>query len=83
MYGAPEQDAWADGGESSGRRDCRCGVPETAPAPESGEAPGDKAREGGIPSAFRPKRNDEGRAAARFSRDALPFECRVGSTTGC
>ena len=43
----------------------------------------DKAREGRIPSVFRPKRNDEGRVAARFSRDASPFESRVTFATGC
>ena len=32
---------------------------------------------------FRPKRNDEGRVAARFSRDASPFERREGFAIGC
>ena len=45
--------------------------------------PADKAREGGIPGVFRPKRNDERRAATRFSRDGSPAERRVGFITGC
>ncbi len=45
--------------------------------------PADKAREGGIPSVFRPKRNDERLAEARFRRDASPVERRVGFATGC
>ena len=51
--------------------------------------PADKAREGGAPTGrtgpgvFRPKRNDERRAATRFSRDGSPAERRVGSATGC
>ena len=32
---------------------------------------------------FRPKRNDERRAATRFSRDGSPAERRVGFITGC
>ena len=43
----------------------------------------DKAREGGIPSVFRPKRNAERLAEARFRRDASPLERRVGFATGC
>ena len=41
-----------------------------------------KAREGGIPSVFRPKRNDERREATWFSRDGSPAERRLGFTTG-
>ena len=52
-------------------------------ASSPGGRPADKAREGGIPGVFRPKRNDERRAATRFSRDGSPAERRVGSATGC
>ena len=45
--------------------------------------PADKAREGGIPSVFRPKRNTERSKAEWFSRDASPAERRVGFATGC
>ena len=45
--------------------------------------PADKAREGGIPSVFRPKRNAEHSEAEWFSRDGSPAEHRVGFTTGC
>ena len=58
------------------RRTTRMGV-------SPGGDPADKAREGGIPGVFRPKRNAEGHFAARFRRDASPFECRVTFCTGC
>ena len=45
--------------------------------------PADKAREGGIPGVFRPKRNDERLREARFSGDASPLERRVTLSTGC
>ena len=54
-----------------------------------GGGPADKAREGGAPTGrtgpgvFRLKRNDERRAATRFSRDGSPAERRVGFITGC
>ncbi len=51
--------------------------------PVGARRPADKAREGGIPGVFRPKRNDERRAATRFSRDGSPAERRVGFITGC
>ena len=51
--------------------------------PVGARRPADKAREGGIPRVFRPKRNDERREATRFSRDGSPAERRVGSITGC
>ena len=40
--------------------------------------PADKAREGGIPSVFRPKRNDERRAATLFGRDGSPAVSGAG-----
>jgi len=43
----------------------------------------DKAREGGIPRVFRPKRNDERAKAERFSEDAAGVECRASFVTGC
>ncbi len=64
-------------------------VVEPAGAPRSARRPADKAREGGIPGVFRPKRNDERREATRFSRDGSPAEPppgelgREGFTTGC
>ena len=57
--------------------------------PVGARRPADKAREGGIPGVFRPKRNDERREATRFSRDGSPAEPppgelgRLGFTTGC
>ena len=60
-----------------------------------GGGPADKARERGAPTGrtgpgvFRPKRNDERRAATRFSRDGSPAEPppgelgRVDFITGC
>ena len=45
--------------------------------------PADKAREGGIPRVFRPKRNEERSEAEWFRRDASPAERRLGFTTGC
>ena len=48
-----------------------------------GGDPADKAREGAIPSVFRPKRNAERSEAECFSRDASPVERRLGFTTGC
>ena len=48
--------------------------------PVGARRPADKAREGGAPTGrtgpgvFRPKRNDERRAATRFSRDGSPAE---------
>ena len=51
--------------------------------PVGARRPADKAREGGIPSVFRPKRNAGRRKAARFRRDGSPLERRVGFTTGC
>ena len=51
--------------------------------PVGARRPADKAREGGIPGVFRPKRNDERRAATRFSRDGSPAERRLGFATGC
>ena len=62
--------------------------------PVGARRPADKARERGAPTGrtgpgvFRPKRNDERRAATRFSRDGSPAEPppgelgRMGSTTG-
>ena len=58
-------------------------VVEPTGAPRPARRPVDKAREGGIPGVFRPKRNDERREATRFSRDGSPAERRVGFTTGC
>ena len=63
--------------------------------PVGARRPADKAREGGAPTGrtgpgvFRPKRNDERRAATRFSRDGSPAEPppgelgRAGFITGC
>ena len=52
--------------------------PEAGPVlPVGTRRPADKAREGGIPRVFRPKRNDERRG------DGSPAERRVGSTTDC
>ena len=51
--------------------------------PRPARRPADKAREGGIPGVFRPKRNDERREATRFRRDGSPAERRVGFITGC
>ncbi len=59
------------------------GAPRSARPSSPGGGPADKAREGGIPSVFRPKGNDERREATRFSRDGSPAERPVGSTTGC
>ena len=63
--------------------------------PVGARRPADKAREGGAPTGrtgpgvFRPKRNDERRAATRFSRDGSAAEPppgelgRAGFITGC
>ena len=51
--------------------------------PAGARRPADKAREGGIPRVFRPKRNAERGEAERFSRDGSPGERRLGFTTGC
>ena len=57
--------------------------------PVGARRPADKAREGGIPGVFRPKRNAERSEAEWFSRDASPLEPppgelgRLGFTTGC
>ena len=64
-----------------------CGETRASAEPPPGELgarrPADKAREAGIPSVFRPKRNDERRKAARFSRDGSHVERRAGFATGC
>ena len=52
-------------------------------SPVGARRPADKAREGGIPGVFRPKRNAERSEAEWFSRDGSPGERRLGFTTGC
>ncbi len=80
-----DRNATQNGAKRSGEQP----VVEPTGAPRPVRRPADKAREGGIPGVFRPKRNDERGAATRFSRDASPAEPppgelgRVGFTTGC
>ena len=60
-----------------------CGGTRVSAEPVLPGRPADKAREGGIPSVFRPKRNAERSEAEWFSRDGSPGERRLGFTTGC
>ena len=75
--------------QSAAKRRGEQPVVEPTRAPRPVRRPADEAREGGIPGVFRRKRNDERRAATRFSRDGSPAEPppgelgRVGFTTGC
>ena len=52
-------------------------------AERAARRPAGKAREGGIPGVFRPKRNPERSEAEWFSRDGSLLERRLGFTTGC
>ena len=62
---------------------CQQSVDNVAGGPRAARRPADKAREGGIPRVFRPKRNDERREAARSRRDASPVEHPATLFTGC
>ncbi len=82
---------WWNPGERRGRPVLPVGARPSSPGGASppGGGPADKAREGGIPGVFRPKRNDERCEATRFSRDGSPAEPppgelgRAGFFTGC